>query len=103
MLETLDRMLLAGLGALTMTRQKAQEIFEEYVKRGQAERGSQSGFVKDLMDSADKTRKELADMIAKQVHEALVKLNLPTRDDLLRLEAKIDKLVGVEAASAGEP
>ena len=73
MLETLDRMMLAGLGALTMTKQKAQEIFEEYVKRGQAQRGSQTGFVKEIMDSADKTRKELADVIAKQVQEALVK------------------------------
>jgi poly(hydroxyalkanoate) granule-associated protein len=100
MLETLDKIMLAGLGALSMTRKRAQEIFDQAVRRGQAQRGHQAGFVKDLMDGAERTRKDLSELVAKQVHEALVKLNVPTRDELLRLEGKIDKLLAQRKESA---
>jgi polyhydroxyalkanoate synthesis regulator phasin len=34
MFETLDKLMLAGLGAVSMTRERAEEIFDEYVSRG---------------------------------------------------------------------
>ena len=40
MFETLDKILLASLGAVSMTREKAEKIFDEYVARGQDERGT---------------------------------------------------------------
>lgn len=50
MFETLDRLMLAGLGALTMTREKAETMFDEYVSKGQTVRETRTGFVKDVMD-----------------------------------------------------
>jgi len=93
MFETLDKVLLAGLGALAMTRERAEKIFDDYVARGQAERGSRSGFVKDLMDNADKARKELERIVAEQVKAAIDKLELATKDDVQRLEQKLDQLL----------
>ncbi len=92
MFETLDKMMLAGLGAISMTRERAEKIFDEYVSRGKLEKENRTGFIKELMDSADKNRQELEKLISKQVQEAMERLNLPTREDLKRLEEKIDKL-----------
>jgi len=89
MFETLDKILLAGLGAASMTREKAEKIFDEYVARGQAERGNKSGFVKEMMDHADKARKDLEKMISEQVHAAVAKLDLATREDITRIEQKL--------------
>jgi polyhydroxyalkanoate synthesis regulator phasin len=96
MFETLDKMMLAGLGAISMTRERAEKIFDEYVSRGKLEKESRTGFVKAIMDAADKNRAELEKLIAKQVRETVEHLNLPTRDDLERLEQKIDKLAKKE-------
>jgi poly(hydroxyalkanoate) granule-associated protein len=92
MFETLDKMMLAGLGAISMSRERAEKIFDEYVNRGKAEKESRTGFVKAMMDAAEKNREELEKLVAKQVREAFEHLNLPTHDDLQRLEQKIDKL-----------
>jgi len=92
MFETFDKMMLAGLGAVSMTRERAEKIFDEYVSRGKLEKESRTGFIKELMDSADKNREELEKLVSKQVREAMEHMNLPTRDDILRLEQKIDKL-----------
>ena len=92
MFETLDKMMLAGLGAISMTRERAEKIFDEYVSRGKVEKESRSGFIKAVMDAADKNRKELEKLIAKQIRETVEHLNLPTREDIERLEKKLDKL-----------
>lgn len=97
MFETLDKMMLAGLGAISMTRDRAEKIFDEYVDRGKLEKENRTGFVKAVMDAADKNRAELEKLIAKQVRETVEHLNLPTRDDVQRLEQKIDELLKKES------
>ena len=39
MFETLDKIMLAGLGAMSMTKEKAESIFDEYVEKGKAQNG----------------------------------------------------------------
>jgi len=89
MFEKLDKILLASLGAMSMTRERAEKIFDEYVSRGEAERGNKNGFVKELMDHADKARRDMEKMIGDQVHAAISKLDLATKEDIDRIEKKI--------------
>ena len=96
MFETLDKFLLAGLGALSMTRERAEKIFDDYVSRGKAEKEARTGFVKDVMDTAEKTRSELEKIVSEQVQAAVSKLSLATREDLARVEKKLDKLLKKE-------
>lgn len=93
MFETLDRLVLAGLGALSMTRERAEKVFDEYVSKGQAARESRSGFVKEVMDSAEKTRTELEKLVSKQVRQTVDNLHLASKDDVQRLEQKLDALL----------
>ncbi len=100
MFETLDKLMLAGLGALTMTRERAEKLFDEYVSKGQAEREARSGFVKEVMDNADRTRAEFQRLVADQVRQTINNLHLATKDDLLRIELKLDQLLAKSAVEA---
>jgi len=93
MFATANKLLLAGLGALSMTRQRAEEIFDEYVRRGEAEQAERTGFVKDMMDAADKARADMEELVGKQVRQAVNSLELVTREDLARIESKLDELL----------
>ena len=93
MFETLDKLMLASLGVLSITQEKAEKIFDEYVSRGKEEKVNRSGFVKDILDSAEKTRSEFKKLVNEQSHEAVKRLNLATHDDIHRLEKKIDQLL----------
>ncbi|MEN6578606.1 MAG: hypothetical protein ABFD90_19830 [Phycisphaerales bacterium] len=93
MFETFDKLMLAGLGALTMTRERAEKMFDDYVSKGQAMKETRSGFVKDVMDGADRTRAELQKLIADQVRQTVNSLHLASKDDIERLERKIDELL----------
>jgi polyhydroxyalkanoate synthesis regulator phasin len=96
MFEKVDRLMLAGLGALSMSKEKAEEIFDEYVQKGKTEQANKKGFIKEMMNSADKTREELEKMISKQVHQAVDKLDVATKKDIKRLETKLDELLKKE-------
>lgn len=109
MFETLDRLMLASLGALSMTRERAEKMFDEYVSRGQAERDTRSGFVKEVMDSAERTRLELQRLVADQVRQTMKSLQVTTQEDIqrierematkadmLRIELKLDQLLAKE-------
>jgi len=93
MFEALDKLMLAGLGAISMTKERAEKIFDEYVGQGQTAKANRSGFVKELMDTADKTRKDFEKLLADQIHQTVSKLNFPSRDDLQRIEKKLDQLL----------
>lgn len=93
MFETLDKMMLAGLGAVSMTRERAEQMFDEYVSKGRAERENRSGFVKEVMDSAERTRSELEKIVSKQVQETVTTLHLATQEDVQRIEEKLDQLL----------
>jgi polyhydroxyalkanoate synthesis regulator phasin len=93
MFETLDKLMMAGLGALTMTRERAEAMFDEYVNKGQAVRETRTGFVKDVMDSAEQTRAEFQRLIGDQVRQTIAGMHLASKDDIERLERKIDQLL----------
>ncbi len=93
MLKAMDKLMMAGLGAISMSQEKAENIFEEYVKRGEAARENKEGFVAEMINYAEKNRKEVEEMIGRQLNKTLTNLDLPTKEDLARLEKKIDKLL----------
>ena len=93
MFETLDKLMLAGMGALSMSKEKAEKIFDEAVKKGMAEKEHKSGFVKEMLDSAEKARADLEKLVSDQIHKTLSQMPLATKDDLSRLEQKIDQLL----------
>ncbi len=93
MFETLDKIMLAGLGAMTMTREKAEQIFDEYVEKGKAQQEHRSGFVKEVMDHAEKAKTDLEKVISEQIEKAMAKQPLATKDDINRIESKLDELL----------
>ncbi|MBP7052299.1 MAG: phasin family protein [Phycisphaerae bacterium] len=93
MFETFDKLMMAGLGALTMTRERAEKMFDEYVNKGQAMKETRSGFVKDVMDGAERTKAELQKLVGDQVRQTVNGLHLASKEDVERLERKLDELL----------
>jgi len=92
MFQNIEKMMMAGVGALSMTREKAEKMFEEYVNRGEAAKENKEGFVSDMLDYAEKNRKEFESLIGRQLKQTLSNMDLPTKEDLARVEKKIDQL-----------
>jgi polyhydroxyalkanoate synthesis regulator phasin len=83
---------LIGLGALTLTRKKAQSIVDELVKRGEARHDEAEDLVDRLVKQGEEERSELRKLVKTEVEKAMAGMNLVTREDIETLAQKIDGL-----------
>ena len=90
---------LASIGAFNVTKDKAEQIIDELIKKGELEKSDRKKAVMELLDKAEKSTTQLKDKISKgadktqqEFKKVIQGLNIAKQDDLKKLEAKVDKL-----------
>ena len=93
MFELIRKTVLAGLGAATLTKEKAEGFVDELVQRGEVTAEERPKFVKELVARAEESEKELEEKVNESVGKAIEKLGIPTKADLDALSGKMDMLI----------
>ena len=88
----IKNVVLTGLGILSFTQEKAQNLAKDLIKKGELSETEEAKFVKDLMKRAEKYGSEVEKKIEKTVEKTLRKLDIPSRKDLAEIKEKLDKL-----------
>lgn len=83
--DIIKKAMLAGLGA----QEKAKEFVDELVKAGELSKSEGATLVKEWASKAEESTKDIDLKIKDAIGGAFEKLNIPTRDDLEKLEKKI--------------
>ncbi len=86
--EIIKKAMLAGLGA----QEKAKEFVEELVKAGELSKSEASTLVKEWTSKAEESTKEFDKRVKETVANVLEKLSIPTREDMEKLEKKVQAL-----------
>lgn len=86
--EIIKKAMLAGLGA----QEKAKEFVDELVKAGELSKSDASSLVKEWVSKAEDSRKEFDHKIKDAMAASLEKLNIPTRDDIEKMEKKLQNI-----------
>ena len=92
MREKVNEMLMMGLGAVAFTKEKAQEVADELVKKGKIASEESSAVAEEIAEKGKKTKTELSKLIKSEIKKSVENLNLATADDIDRLEKKIEEL-----------
>lgn len=92
MLDLIRKGVLMGLGAITITKEKAEEVVDELIKKGELSKDKRPQAIRDLLEKAEEQEKIIFDKISSEVNKTIVKLGVPTKQDIKRLEKKIDDL-----------
>ena len=88
--EIVKRALLAGLGA----QEKAKEFVDELVKAGELSKSEAASLVKEWTSKAEQNTKDMDIKLKDAVAGVLEKLNIPSKDDVEKLEKKVQALNG---------
>jgi polyhydroxyalkanoate synthesis regulator phasin len=80
--------ILAGFGV----QEKVKEFIDELVKKGELSESQGAKLVKEWTEKADKSTADLSKTISDIVSKTLEKMNIPTKDDIERLNKKIQNL-----------
>ncbi len=88
----LKKMVLLGVGAATVTKEKAEEIAEELIKRGEVASGEKAKVIDEIQQKAQAATTEIRKMVDERV-EALSK-KFRWLDDMRKLQGQVQELNG---------
>ena len=92
MFDIIKRGLLTGVGLAILTKEKAQELAKELVKKGKISEAEGKELVDELLKKSAQANKDLEAKVEDFVRKAVAKLNVATKDDVAELAAKIEGL-----------
>ena len=80
--------MLAGFGV----QEKVREFVDDLVKKGELSESQGAKLVKEWSDKFEKNTTDISKSLNEVVTKTLEKMNLPTKDDIQKLNEKIDSL-----------
>jgi len=81
-----------GLGALVITRENAEKVTNDLVKKGRLKRSESKNLLQEMLKKGEIEEKKIEVEIAKIVKRTLSNLDLASKADVSRLEGEIKKL-----------
>jgi polyhydroxyalkanoate synthesis regulator phasin len=81
-----------GLGLLDVTEEKARELADDLIKRGEARSEKPGQLVKDILARGEEVRKNLQKHVESAVEKALAKAKVASVKELAELRARVEAL-----------
>jgi polyhydroxyalkanoate synthesis regulator phasin len=102
MVDLIKKTLLAGVGLAFMTKEKAEEAAKVIVKETKIAEGEGKKFISDLIKKSEEAKAGVEKLVNNAVNTTMAKLDLPSKAEIKRLEARIRELEdGAKPAKAG--
>ena len=92
MYEVSRRILLAAIGAVALAQEEVEEIITRLVDRGEIAEKDGRQLVKEMLEKRRERRKNMEAKVNRRFHDALERLDVPTKKDIDDLSAKIAEL-----------
>ncbi|MFH1416402.1 MAG: phasin family protein [Elusimicrobiota bacterium] len=92
MKDNVNKILLLGIGALAFTKDKAEELVNELISKGEVARDESSEIISRLVEKGKETRKTLEKLIREEVAKLLKEADIATGKELKDLKKRINKL-----------
>lgn len=92
MLESVEKALLAGIGALSLSQKKAEELFTELQKQYNFSEEKGREMLTALQETAKENQKKLEELALQELHKASERLGLVTAEQFNELQRRVVEL-----------
>lgn len=92
MFDLIKKTMLTGIGLAAITKDKAEELAKELIKKGELSEKEGKELVDELLKKSEQAGKDLDTKIEGLVQKALGKMDLASKKDISQLAAKIEHL-----------
>jgi len=92
-MDILKKTYLASLGAIEITKNKAEELIDTLIKKGEIKKGERANAVMELMDKVHDNVKTFKDKVSAEVEEKVSRMKVAKKTDMENLEKKVDSLI----------
>ena len=104
MFELFEKAVLTGLGAVSLTQKKAEEILAELKEKYKVSEEEGKAFLDRIQEMSKEGRERIAGMADAEVKKVIDRIGLVPRDEFDRLQKRVEELEKrLPGAEAGEP
>ena len=90
-----EKAVLFGLGVFDLTKEKAEKLVDEMIKRGEVSQSDKAKAVKELLKGHEERMKKLKTKIDERVEKITTKVRGKEKDESAKLHQKLDDLTKV--------
>lgn len=88
----IKKAMLLGLGLISLTKEKAEEIVDDLIKRGSVSREERFKMVDKLLREAEKKEEELTGKINEIVQNTITQVGLASKKDLEAISKRLAEI-----------
>lgn len=88
-MDIIRKAMLLGIGVLSLTKDKAEEVVDDLIKRGEVASGDRFRAVDNLLREADRQQEEFTRKLSASVQKVLTEMGLPSRKDLDEISLRL--------------
>ncbi len=93
MLDIIKKSIYFGLGSLTATKEKAEQIVDELIEKGQLTKDQRAKAVKEILDEAEKKEQEIQKIVRSTIDKILnEEIQVATKKDIARIEEHLSEI-----------
>lgn len=92
MLELFEKAILTGIGAISITQKKGEEMLSDLKDKYKVSEEEGKAFIDKLQGMAKETREKLAEAAEVEVRKAVERIGLVPKDEYDRLKQRMDEL-----------
>ena len=81
-----------GVGLTIASKERVEKVVEELVQKGEVAPAESKELVAQLIQKGEEGQSDLKRMMREQLQKLLAELNVATKEDVERLEKRIDRL-----------
>lgn len=92
MLEIIEKTLLAGIGAVSLTQKKAEELIDDLKEKLNLSEDEGKKLLDKLQDAAKENQQRLEDLAREEVKKACERIGVVTEEEFAGLKKKVTEL-----------
>ena len=92
MIELIRQGLWLGLGAISLTYEKAKSFVDELVKRGEMSEEEGSKLINEILDKAKEQEKTITEKVNVEIRKVIDSLGVASKEDVAKLQMRIEEL-----------
>lgn len=90
--DTLRKMMLVSIGAVSLTRDKAEQLVKELSEKGQVNQAEARSFVREIMEKGDRERVAIQNAVSGEVRKIREEIGFASKKDLGEISARLRRI-----------
>jgi polyhydroxyalkanoate synthesis regulator phasin len=92
MIELVKKAMFTGIGMMSLTKDKVEEVAQDFIEKGKMSKQEGEKFVSDLLKSSEESKQDLKKQVEESVSGMMGKMDIASKSDVAALREELAEI-----------